>query len=76
MSCTIRVAESEDAETLPAVENSAGLRFRSIPDLAFLAEGDDMPVEWHRRHIAQRTEWVALSENEEIAGFLAAEIIG
>jgi GNAT superfamily N-acetyltransferase len=76
MSWTIRLAESEDADALPAVERSAGMRFRSIPDLAFLADGDDMPVEWHRRHIAQGTEWVALSEAEEIVGFLAAEIIG
>jgi len=76
MSWTIRVAEFEDAHALPAVERSAGMRFRSIPDLAFLADGDDRPVEWHRHHIAQGTEWVALSETEEIVGFLAAEIVG
>ena len=76
MSWTIRLAESEDADALPAVERSAGMRFRSIPDLAFLADDDDRPVEWHRRHIAQGTEWVALSEAAEIVGFLAAQIIG
>ena len=76
MNWTIRVAESEDAEVLPAVERSAGMRFRSIPDLAFLADGDDMPVAWHRRLIAQGTEWVAVAETEEIVGFLAAEVAG
>jgi GNAT superfamily N-acetyltransferase len=76
MSWTIRVAEFEDADALPAVERSAGMRFRSIPDLAFLADGDDRPVEWHRHYIALGTEWVALSETEEIVAFLAAETVG
>jgi ribosomal protein S18 acetylase RimI-like enzyme len=76
MSWTIRVGEYEDAGVLPAIERSAGLRFRSIPELAFLADGDDMPVETHRRYIAQGTEWVAVSETGDIVGFLAAEIVG
>jgi len=76
MSWKIRVAESADADALPAVERSASMRFRSIPDLAFLADGDDRTVAWHRHHIAQGAEWIALSESEEIIGFLAAEIVG
>jgi len=76
MSWTIRVAQDEDAGALPAVERSAGLLFRRIPELAFLADGDDMPVNTHRRYIAQGTEWVALSETGDIVGFLAAEIVG
>lgn len=76
MNWTIRLAESEDAEVLPAVERSAGLRFRSIPELAFLADGDDMSADSHRRYIAQGTEWVAVSETRDIVGFLAAEMIG
>ncbi|MBS0419555.1 MAG: GNAT family N-acetyltransferase [Proteobacteria bacterium] len=76
MSWTIRVAETEDAEHLPAVERSAGLRYREIPELAFLADGDDMPVDSHRRYISQGTEWVAVGETREIVGFLAAEIVG
>lgn len=76
MSWTIRVGETADADGLPAVERSAGLRFREIPELAFLADGDDMPVERHRRYIAQGTEWVALNDSGEPVGFLAAEIVG
>jgi len=76
MSWTIRVGETADASGLPAVERSAGLRFREIPELAFLADGDDMPVESHRRYIAQGTEWVALNDSRELVGFLAAQIVG
>jgi len=59
---------------LPQLENSAGQRFRTIPHLAWLAEGDDMPVERHRLYIAQGTEWVALSDVGSLVGFLAAEV--
>jgi ribosomal protein S18 acetylase RimI-like enzyme len=75
MSWTIRVAEPGDAVALPAIEFSAGLRFRTIPELAFLADGDDMPVEAHRRYIDQQSEWVAVTGTHEIVGFLAAEVV-
>jgi ribosomal protein S18 acetylase RimI-like enzyme len=75
MGWTIRFAEATDAGKLPQVERSAGLRFRTIPDLAWLADGDDMPIERHLRYIAQGTEWVALNQAGELLGFLAAEII-
>jgi N-acetylglutamate synthase-like GNAT family acetyltransferase len=75
MSWTIRVAALADASALPQVESSAGRRFLTIPDLAWLADGDDMPLEAHQRYIAQETEWVALDENQDLVGFLAAEIV-
>ncbi|MBZ9951217.1 hypothetical protein [Mesorhizobium sp. BR1-1-15] len=39
---TIRPAREDDAKELPDIEQSAGLAFRSIPDLAWIAHG--MPV--------------------------------
>jgi hypothetical protein len=43
----IRLAEIRDAELLPGIERSAGERFRLIPELAWIADGDDLPVEHH-----------------------------
>jgi ribosomal protein S18 acetylase RimI-like enzyme len=75
MDWTIRVAELTDASYLPQVENSAGRRFLAIPELTAFAHGEDMPVATHQRYIVQGTEWVAVGENGELLGFLAAEII-
>jgi len=75
MRWTIRAAALADASALPQVEFSAGRRFLTIPELAWLADGDDMPVEAHQRYIAQGTEWVALDEKQDLVGFLAAEIV-
>jgi GNAT superfamily N-acetyltransferase len=75
MRWTIRVAALTDASALPQIEFSAGRRFLTIPDLAWLADGDDMPVEAHQRYIVQGTEWVALNENQDLVAFLAAEIV-
>src|SRR5882724_3808354 len=72
---TIRLAEPADADALPQIELSAGQRFLTIPDVAWIADSDDMPVEAHRRYIAQGTEWVALTESQQLVGFLAAEIV-
>lgn len=75
MKCTIRAAALADAIALPQVEFSAGRRFLTIPELAWLAGGDDMPIEAHQRYIALGTEWVALDEKQNLVGFLAAEIV-
>jgi GNAT superfamily N-acetyltransferase len=75
MSWTIRLAELADANELPELECSAGQRFRTVPHLAWLADGDDMPVDRHREYIEQGTEWVAVGETGELVGFLAAEVI-
>jgi len=72
---TIRLAEIKDAVLLPAVERSAGERFRQIPDLAWLADGDDLPVEHHLRLIPQRTCWVAVDEKDHPIAFLSAEVL-
>jgi len=75
MTVTIRSAAMADAATLPPIELSAGRSFLAIPDLAWLAAEQDVPVETHQRYISLGTEWVAVSENQDIVGFLAAEIL-
>ena len=71
---TIRLAGLEDAEALPAIERSAGEAFRRIPELAWIADGDDLPVERHRQWIEQGTCWIALDEQNHPIGFLSAEV--
>jgi GNAT superfamily N-acetyltransferase len=72
---SIRVAAVADAAALPRIEFSAGKRYLAIPDLAWLASEVDMPVQTHLRYISLGTEWVAVSEDQDLVGFLAAEII-
>jgi ribosomal protein S18 acetylase RimI-like enzyme len=72
---SIRTAIPADAAALPAIESSAGMRFLSIPDLAWLAWEEDVPAQTHRRYIDQGTEWVAVGDGQDIVGFLAAEIV-
>jgi GNAT superfamily N-acetyltransferase len=73
---TIRQTKFKDAEALPSIENSAGQAFRQIPDLAWLADGEDLSAEWHRKIISQGTSWVAVEKGDRPVGFLSAEISG
>src|SRR4051794_22804470 len=72
----IRLAEDKDAGTLPAVERSAGMLFRSVPDLAWIADGDDLPAERYRELIAKRASWVQVERDDYPIAFLSAEIEG
>jgi len=49
----IRIAEDMDAEALPDIERSAGQVFREIPELVWIADGEDLTVERHRELIAK-----------------------
>ncbi|BCM18370.1 GNAT family N-acetyltransferase [Mesorhizobium sp. J8] len=69
---TIRPARAEDAEALPAIEQSAGLAFRAIPELAWLADGDNVSVERHRGLIAAGACWIAADGKDRPVGFLSA----
>jgi GNAT superfamily N-acetyltransferase len=73
---TIRPARAEDAEALPQIEQSAGLAFRAIPELAWLADGDNVGVERHRALIVRGACWVAADEEDRPVGFLSAGIEG
>jgi GNAT superfamily N-acetyltransferase len=72
----IRRAEAEDADALPALENSAGTVFRDIPALAWLADGEDLPVERYREFIAGGASWVAVDMNDKPIAFLSGSIEG
>jgi GNAT superfamily N-acetyltransferase len=73
---TIRPARPYDAEALPAIEQSAGLAFRAIPQLAWLADGDNASPEQHRALIDQGACWVAVDDRDRPIGFLNAAIEG
>ncbi len=75
MSYTIRPATEADAAFLPDIEQAAGTVFRSIPDLAWLADGDVISVTRHRAFIRAGLCWVATQarDGHRIA-FLSAEV--
>ncbi|RUT97997.1 N-acetyltransferase [Mesorhizobium sp. USDA-HM6] len=73
---TIRPARADDAEALPDIEQSAGLAFRAIPELAWLADGDNVSAERHRVLIAEGACWIAADDKDRPVGFLSAGIEG
>lgn len=72
----IRPAHPADAALLPAIETSAGVLFRSVPGLEWIADDDVLPETTHLRLIVQQTVWVAQSESGRLCGFLDAERFG
>ncbi|MEP6621325.1 MAG: hypothetical protein ABJE47_18510 [bacterium] len=72
----IRLAERRDATRLPAIERSAGQSYRQIPDLSWIADGDDQSVERHLELIALGTNWVVVDHPDSPIGFLSAEVLG
>ncbi|MFT3728760.1 MAG: GNAT family N-acetyltransferase [Terricaulis sp.] len=71
----IRAATQEDAQFLPAVEQSAGEAFRALPDLAWIADDRNMSAEQHASLIAAGCVWVAEKERR-IVGFVSCEMVG
>ncbi|GBQ26927.1 GNAT family N-acetyltransferase [Gluconacetobacter sacchari] len=69
----VRPARRDEAALLPAVETASGAVFRTIPDLAWLADGDVMPVAAHLAAIEAGTCWV-VAVGDGIAGFLSARV--
>jgi len=72
----IRLAVPGDGPLLTAIEQSAGERFRSIPDIAWVADGDSRPPERYQALIAAGATWVALDGNGAAVGFLCGEPVG
>lgn len=71
---TIRPARPDDAEALPDIEQSAGHAFRAIPELAWLADGDNASPEQHRVLIAEGACFVAVDDQDRPVGFLNAAV--
>ncbi|MFJ2995209.1 GNAT family N-acetyltransferase [Pandoraea sp. NPDC087047] len=72
----IRIATPGDAPALPPVDRSAGELFRSLPELAWLADGEGMPVARHRELIERGVVWVAVDHDDRPVAFLEAEVFG
>lgn len=72
----IRKTELPDIESLQLVERSAGKVFKSLPNLAWIADDSVMSADEHRRLIAKGLSWIALDTLcQTICGFIHAEII-
>lgn len=72
MSLTIRLAVRDDAALLPDIERSAGTLFRTLPDLAWIADDGVMSVDTHEQFIRAGTCWVA--DDGRLIGFISTEI--
>lgn len=69
----IRLTKVEDVHLLPEIERSAGESFRDLPDLAWIADDDDMSADEHLNYAIRGTSWVAEAD-DELVGFLCAEV--
>lgn len=67
----IRAAKCSDIDELMNVEQSANQAFLVIPHLAWLAEIDLLPVEYHQKFIVNDYSAVALID-EQVVGFIYA----
>jgi GNAT superfamily N-acetyltransferase len=73
-SISIRLADSEDAVFLPAIEQSAGELFRTLPELAWIADEPIGTAEEFLPLILAGTVWVAEAGASGIVGELRATI--
>ncbi|WP_421839458.1 GNAT family N-acetyltransferase [Novosphingobium sp.] len=73
MTISIRPTVPADVPLLPPIEQSAGELFRTVPELAWIADGDNIPPQRHLELIAGGACWVAEAEDGSLAGFLAAQ---
>lgn len=68
----IRLTNGEEVHLLPEIEHSAGESFKTLPDLAWIADGDLMSTETHMKYVEKGTSWVAEIDSQ-LVGFLCAE---
>jgi ribosomal protein S18 acetylase RimI-like enzyme len=72
----IRSARPSDALDFPLVEQSAGELFRTIEDLAWIADSENLTDPQYVQLIQQGASWVAQTQGDQLVGFLCAEITG
>jgi GNAT superfamily N-acetyltransferase len=72
----LRLAGDYDAPFLPQIEQSAGALFRTIPELAWVADEPIGSAEDFLPAIAARTVWIAEDGDAGVIGELRGEIIG
>ena len=71
---SVRLAVAADAQFLPAIEQSAGELFRTLPDLAWIADEPIGTAEEFLPLIRAGTVWVAQSGTSGIVGELRGGI--
>lgn len=76
MKFSIRPTLHADAPLLPAIEQSAGELFRTVPELAWIADSDNVTPPDHVGLIAGGACWVAQMHGGSLVGFLAAQRAG
>jgi len=69
----IRLARPSEANLLPAIERSAGQLFRTLPDLAWIADDRVAEPEDYAELIALGLVWVAVDDDDRPVGMVAAE---
>jgi GNAT superfamily N-acetyltransferase len=74
--CSIRLAQAGDAAILPGIEASAGELFKSLPDLAWIADEPIGSAEDFLPAIAAGTVWLADDQSAGVIGELRGEIFG
>ena len=73
LNITVRPTRPGDVTALPAIERAAAGRFRDIPELAWLAEGEVISAEQHLDYAERGLSWLALA-NDQPVGFILAEL--
>ncbi|OOG67494.1 hypothetical protein B0E45_22835 [Sinorhizobium sp. A49] len=75
MNALIRLSREDDAPALPDIEKSSGEAFRSVSELAWIADDDVQSVDAHLDFVRAGLSWVAVDDRDRPLGFLCAEII-
>jgi ribosomal protein S18 acetylase RimI-like enzyme len=80
MTCLIRQADTEDLPLLPEIERAASQLFKTIPELAFVADHAIMSLRDHIGMLKDGVTFVAQSlegpHAGEVVGFICARQIG
>jgi GNAT superfamily N-acetyltransferase len=76
MTFTIRPTRECDAPFLPAIEGSAGSRFREAPDLEWVADEPMATEDQHRYWALTGKSWVAVDTADQPFGWLVGERFG
>lgn len=72
MTYTLRLATTEDARLLPAIEQSAAQAFVALPALAWIAQHTVLSRVDHLEFVAADLEWVVVDEQDQPLGFVCA----
>jgi GNAT superfamily N-acetyltransferase len=68
----IRPTREDDTALLPGIERSSGALFRTIPDLAWIADDDVQSAQAHVDFLRTGLSLVAVDEQDRPLGFLCA----